>query len=98
MALARREGRGRPASHSFSEGWCTACTGGQPMRYKSREYSASVSINLNPQALYRPKPWVPNWLWEILSEPDLLSLVRARMHDAKAALETQIEDTLRRTP
>jgi hypothetical protein len=51
-------------------------------------YSQSVSVMRTPETLYRKRPWVPLWLWNMVSNPDPLTAIEESL--AKAQLREYV--------
>ena len=53
--------------------------------FKQKAYGLSVSIERPHEILYSKRRWVPAWLWRLVAEPDIISLMDwARYHAQNA--------------
>ena len=53
-----------------------------------RKFYQSTNVVLDDTLLYRKKPWVPYWLWKLVAQGDLDSLV----YGSVAAMRKKLED------
>jgi hypothetical protein len=62
--------------------------------FKHTTYGLSVAGKWSPRALYSKKPWVPDWLWNLVAHPDLLSHLAARTATVNEEMRLALIETL----